>query len=155
YLFSPQVMPIITNHTPVRRALSRSELIDGFEGAYLHGEEPEGARGPMWSRSLQDLTLYVSTLHQDDELLRRIGMYRWLAHRGLSNLLTDADGRVVNEGKFVSLDYPSESLIQPATFPPLPQPSGGLGTVRDAAIAENAADRVLADPFGKAFPSLT
>jgi len=27
--------------------------------------------------------------------------------------------------------------------------------VRDAAIAENAADRVLADPFGKAFPSLT
>jgi hypothetical protein len=155
YLFSPQVMPIITNHTPVRRALSRSELIDGFEGAYLHGEEPEGARGPMWSRSLQDLTLYASTLHQDDELLRRIGMYRWLAHRGLSNLLTDADGRVVNEGKFVSLGYPSESLVRPATFPPLPQPSSGLGTVRDAAIAENAADRVLADPFGKAFPSLT
>jgi hypothetical protein len=45
YLFSPQVMPIITNHTPVRRALSRSELIDGFEGAYLHGEEPEGRAG--------------------------------------------------------------------------------------------------------------
>src|SRR5260370_970147 len=37
YFFSPEAIPIITNHTPVRRALSRSELIDGFEGAYLHG----------------------------------------------------------------------------------------------------------------------
>ena len=74
YFFSPQAIPIITDHTPVRRALSRSELIDGFEGAYLHGEEPEGARGPMFSRSLQDLTLYDSTLHQEDELLRRIGV---------------------------------------------------------------------------------
>jgi len=155
YLFSPQVMPIITNHTPVRRALSRSELIDGFEGAYLHGEEPEGARGPMSSRSLQDLTLYASTLRQDDELLRRIGMYRWLGYKGLSNLLTTADGRAVNEGTFVSLGYLPASLTQPATFPPLPKPSSVLGAVRDAAIAGNSADGALADPFGKEFPSLT
>ncbi|MBV8133433.1 MAG: hypothetical protein JO282_13115 [Alphaproteobacteria bacterium] len=154
YLFSPHVIPIITNHTPVRRALSRSELIDGFEGAYLHGEEPEGARGPMSSRSLQDLTLYASTLHQEDELLRRIGMYRWLAYKGLSGLLTDPRGHVVNEGTFISLGYPAESLTQPASFPPLPEPSSGLGTVRDAAIAENSADRALADPFAKEFPSL-
>ena len=154
YFFSPQVMPIITNHTPVRRALSRSELIDGFEGAYLHGEEPEGARGPMSSRSLQDLTLYASTLHQEDELLRRIGMYRWLAYKGLSSLLTDAGGHVVNEGTFISLGYPPESLTRPASFPPLPEPSSGLGTVRDAAIAQNAADPALADPFAKEFPSL-
>ena len=154
YLFSPHVIPIITNHTPVRRALSRSELIDGFEGAYLHGEEPEGARGPMSSRSLQDLTLYASTLHQEDELLRRIGMYRWLAYKGLSSLLTDAGGHVVNEGTFISLGYPPESLTRPASFPPLPEPSSGLGTVRDAAIAQNAADPALADPFAKEFPSL-
>jgi hypothetical protein len=154
YLFSPQAMPIITNHTPVRRALSRSELIDGFEGAYLHGEEPEGARGPLWSRALQDLTLYASTLHQEDELLRRIGMYRWLAYKGLSSLLTDAGGRVVNEGTFVSVGYPAEGLTQPPSFPPLPQPSSGLGTVSDAATAENSADRALADPFAKQFPSL-
>jgi hypothetical protein len=154
YLFSPEVMPIITNHTPVRRALSRSELIDGFEGAYLHGEEPEGARGPMSSRSLQDLTLYASTLRQDDELLRRIGMYRWLANKGLSDLLTTADGRTVNEGTFVSLGYLPESLTQPASFPPLPQPSSGLGTVRDAAIAGSSADGALADPFGKEFSKL-
>ena len=155
YLFSPQVMPIITNHTPVRRALSRSELIDGFEGAYLHGEEPEGARGPMSSRSLQDLTLYASTLHQDDELLRRIGMYRWLTYKGLSSLLTAPDGHAINEGAFISLGYPPERLTRPASFPPLPELTSGLGTVRDAAIAENPAERAVADPFGKEFPSLT
>jgi hypothetical protein len=154
YFFSPQVMPVITNHTPVRRALSRSELIDGFEGAYLHGEEPEGARGPMSSRSLQDLTLYTSTLHQEDELLRRIGMYRWLTYKGLQNLLADAGGRIVNEGTFVSLGYQPEALTQPASFPPLPAPSIGLGAMRDAAIAENSPDRALADPFAKEFPNL-
>ena len=154
YFFSPQVMPIITNHTPVRRALSRSELIDGFEGAYLHGEEPEGARGPMSSRSLQDLTLYTSTLHQEDELLRRIGMHRWLAYKGLTTLLADAAGRVANEGTFVSLDYPADSLIRPASFPPLPEPSSGLGTVRDAAIAETSAESALAEPFAHQYPNL-
>jgi hypothetical protein len=154
YFFSPQVIPVITNHTPLRRALSRSELIDGFEGAYLHGEEPEGARGPMSSRALQDLTLYTSTLHQEDELLRRIGMYRWLAYKGLTNLLANAGGQVVNEGSFVSLGYPPEALTTPAGFPPLPAPKSGLGTMRDAAIAENSAERALADPFAKEFPSL-
>jgi hypothetical protein len=154
YLFSPQAMPIITNHTPVRRALSRSELMDGFEGAYLHGEEPEGARGPMWSRALQDLSLYASTLHQDDELLRRIGMYRWLTYKGLTSLITDGGGRTVNEGSFVSLGYPSEGLTQPPRFPPHPQPKSGLDTVGDAAIAGNGAERALADPFARQFPSL-
>src|SRR5262249_34409963 len=154
YFFSPQVMPIISNHTPVRRALSRSELIDGFEGAYLHGEEPEGARGPMSSRSLQDLTLYTSTLRQEDELLRRIGMYRWLAYKGLVGLLADAGGRPANEGAFVSLGYPPESLTQPTSFPPLPQPSSGLGTVRDSAIAETSGERALADPFAQQYPNL-
>ncbi len=154
YFFSPQVIPVITNHTPVRRALSRSELIDGFEGAYLHGEEPEGARGPMSSRSVQDLTLYTSTLHQEDELLRRIGVYRWLAYKGFTNLLADAGGRVVNEGRFISLGYQLEALTQPAGFPPVPAPSSGLGTIRDAAIVENSPDRALADPFAKEFPSL-
>jgi hypothetical protein len=154
YFFSPQVMPVITNHTPVRRALSRSELIDGFEGAYLHGEEPEGARGPMSSRSLQDLTLYTATLHQEDELLRRIGMYRWLTYKGLTNLIADAGGSAVNEGTFVSRGYPTEGLTQPASFPPLRQPSSGLGTLRDAAIGEPAPERALAEPFARQYPNL-
>ncbi|HET7882859.1 MAG TPA: hypothetical protein VFL55_18390 [Acetobacteraceae bacterium] len=150
YFFSPQAMPIITNHTPVRRALSRSELIDGFEGAYLHGEEPEGARGPMSSRSLQDLTLYVSTLWQDDELLRRIGMYRWLSFKGQASLLGDN----INEGTFVAYQYPADALVQPMTFPPRHDTAGGLGTIRDAALADPSGARAMADPFAQRFPAL-
>jgi hypothetical protein len=146
YFFSPEAIPIITNHTPVRRALSRSELIDGFEGAYLHGEEPEGARGPMSSRSLQDLTLYDSTLHQEDELLRRIGMVRWLAHKGFGGWL----GAGVDEGSFVAFDNPQAAILQPASFPPAPAPASGLGGLRDAALAPGAA----ADPFAARFPEL-
>jgi hypothetical protein len=147
YFFSPEAIPIITNHTPVRRALSRSELIDGFEGAYLHGEEPEGARGPMSARSLQDLTLYTSTLHQDDELLRRIGMFRWLAYKGHSDWL----GGPVNEGAFVSLGYRPDDLLKPASFPPRPEPAGGLRAMRDAAVGGQAAS---SDAFAERFSGL-
>jgi hypothetical protein len=148
YFFSPQAIPIITNHTPVRRALSRSELIDGFEGAYLHGEEPEGARGPMSSRALQDLTLYTSTLHQDDELLRRIGVYRWLAYKGHSDWL----GSNINEGAFVSFGYQPDELLQPPSFPPKPAPDDGLTAVRDVAISETAAP--TSGAFSQRFPDL-
>jgi len=148
YFFSPQAIPIITNHTPARRALSRSELIDGFEGAYLHGEEPEGARGPMSARSLQDLTLYNSTLHQEDELLRRIGVYRWLAYKGHAGWLGDA----ADEGTFLSFGYQPDELLRPASFPPSPPPSSGLGTLRDAAITADQAPP--SDPFARQFPDL-
>jgi hypothetical protein len=154
YFFSPQAMPIITNHTPVRRALSRSELIDGFEGAYLHGEEPEGARGPMSSRSLQDLTLYVSTLRQDDELLRRIGMYRWLKHKGQISLLGGTADQPISEGVFVSYLYPQDQLLQPMRFPPIAGPGSGLGAIRDAAVADPGGTRALAEPFAQRFPEL-
>jgi mono/diheme cytochrome c family protein len=154
YFFSPQAIPIISNHTPVRRALSRSELIDGFEGAYLHGEEPEGARGPMSSRSLQDLTLYTSTLRQSDELLRRVGLYRWLNYKGKAQLLGGTSGQPVNEGTFVSYLYPQDELLQPSHFPPMRGPSGGLGSIRDAALADPSGARALADPFAQRFPEL-
>jgi mono/diheme cytochrome c family protein len=150
YFFSPEAIPIITNHTPVRRALSRSELIDGFEGAYLHGEEPEGARGPMSTRSLQDLTLYISTLHQDDELLRRIGVYRWLAHKGHSDWL----GSGVNEGTFIGFGQQPDDLLRPASFPPQPAPTDGLGAVRDAAIAATADQGAPSGAFSRKFPDL-
>jgi len=154
YFFSPEAIPIITNHTPVRRALSRSELIDGFEGAYLHGEEPEGARGPMSARALQDLTLYTSTLRQDDELLRRIGVYRWLAYKHHSDWI----GSDVNEGTFVSFGYQPDALLQPPRFPPPSAPNFGLGTMRDVAMADAAADVAHqvapSDTFSQRFPNL-
>ena len=151
YFFSPEAIPIITNHTPVRRALSRSELIDGFEGAYLHGEEPEGARGPMSSRSLQDLTLYVSTLHQDDETLRRIGVYRWVAYKGHSDWLDDP----ANEGTFVSFGADPQALLQPGSFPPKPPSSGGLGAMRDAAIGAPGGQPAPSDAFSQRFSTLS
>jgi hypothetical protein len=151
YFFSPQAIPIITNHTPVRRALSRSELLDGFEGAYLHGEEPEGARGPMSARSLQDLTLYTSTLHQDDELLRRIGVFRWLAYKGHSDWL----GNAVNEGTFISFGYQPDELLRPPSFPPQPAHVGGLGAIRDSAISAIAGQVPLSDAFSQRFPALS
>jgi hypothetical protein len=150
YFFSPQTIPIITNHTPIRRALSRSELLDGFEGAYLHGEEPEGARGPMSTRSLQDLTLYVSTLHQDDEVLRRIGVYRWLVHKGHADWL----GNTVNEGIFVGFGYKPTDLLKPDSFPPQPAPAGGLGAMRDAAMASTGESVAAIDQFSQRFPGL-
>ncbi len=150
YFFSPQAIPIITNHTPVRRALSRSELLDGFEGAYLHGEEPEGARGPMSARSLQDLTLYTSTLHQDDELLRRIGVYRWLAYKGHLDWI----GTVVNEGTFVSLGYQSDDLLKPPSFPPPHASITGLGAMRDAALSTTSDRASVSDAFSQRFSGL-
>src|SRR5690606_27379136 len=74
YLLSPQAIPILTNHTPVRRALSHAEILAGFEGAYLHGQEPDGTRGAMTTRGLQDLTLFVSAMQQDNEVLARVGL---------------------------------------------------------------------------------
>jgi hypothetical protein len=150
YFFSPQTIPIITNHTPIRRALSRSELLDGFEGAYLHGEEPEGARGPMSTRSLQDLTLYTSTLHQDDEVLRRIGVYRWLTYKGHANWLGDD----VSEGTFVSFGYQPADLLKPDSFPLHPAAVGGLGGMRDAAMATTAGSIAATDQFSQRFPGL-
>lgn len=150
YFFSPEAIPIITNHTPVRRALSRSELIDGFEGAYLHGEEPEGARGPMSSRSLQDLALYSSTLHQDDELLRRIGMYRWVQHTSHADWLGDG----ISEGTFVSFGYQPDDLLKPASFPPRTAPAGGLGAMRNAAISVAGDEAPPSDAFSQRFPDL-
>jgi hypothetical protein len=151
YFFSPEAIPIITNHTPVRRALSRSELMDGFEGAYLHGEEPEGARGPMSVRSLQDLTLYASTLRQDDELLRRIGLYRWLAYKNHADWLGDG----VGEGTFVSFGYQPDELLHPSGFPPPPAPTSGLGRLRDRAMSAAATDQAApSDEFSQKFPGL-
>lgn len=97
HLFSPIAIPIITRHTPVRRALSHSELVAGFEGSYIHAEEPDGAVGAMSARGLKGLTAYMSTLDADDTLLRRLALYRWLKREGL---LDEAEG--VGEAEFLA-----------------------------------------------------
>ena len=89
-------IPIITRHTPVRRALSHSESVAGFEGSYVHAQEPDGAIGAMGSKALRQLTAYMTTLDSDDLLLERLAVYRQLKR---TKALSDIDG--ISEGQFV------------------------------------------------------
>lgn len=85
FFFSPIAFPNVTTHTPLRRSLSRTELFAGFEGSYVHSEEPDGAIGSMLSDSLKSLTAYMTTLDKDDQLLQNLGIYRWLKENNLTN----------------------------------------------------------------------
>ncbi|MFT3859297.1 MAG: hypothetical protein QM742_17930 [Aquabacterium sp.] len=98
YLFSPTAIPNVTNHLPIRRALSHTESYVGFEGSYVHAQEPDGAMGSMDQKSLKALTAYMSTLDQDDDDLRNIGMYRWLKSNGK---LGQTGNAATAEGAFV------------------------------------------------------
>lgn len=48
--FTHSTWPNATNHMPIRRSLSHTESYVGFEGSYIHSEEPDGAMGstPSW-----------------------------------------------------------------------------------------------------------
>jgi hypothetical protein len=96
YQFSPIVIPNVTYYLPIRRSLSHTESYVGFEGSYIHSEEPDGAMGSMSAPSLQALTAYMATLDAGDDDLRRVGLYRQLAWNGQ---LADVDG--ATEGTFV------------------------------------------------------
>ncbi|MBK8589995.1 MAG: hypothetical protein IPN77_12835 [Sandaracinaceae bacterium] len=98
YMFSPITIPNVTNYMPIRRSLSHTESYVGFEGSYIHSEEPDGAMGSMDAVSLQALTAYMTTLSANDNDLRNAGMSRWLAHKGQRNTLVGAN---VTEGQFV------------------------------------------------------
>jgi mono/diheme cytochrome c family protein len=98
HFYSPVAIPIITRHTPVRRALSRGELIAGFEGSYLHPQAPEATMGPVHVDQLKDLTAYMTTLDRDHEVLVSAGLHEWLAHK---NRLGEIGG--TGQGAFVQM----------------------------------------------------
>jgi hypothetical protein len=98
YQFSPIAIPNVTHYLPIRRSLSHTESYVGFEGSYIHSEEPDGAMGSMRAPDLQALTAYMSTLDADDDDLRRVGLYRYLDDAGR---LGDEVGAGVSEGAFV------------------------------------------------------
>ncbi|UZE96512.1 hypothetical protein [Alkalimarinus alittae] len=89
YQFSPIAIPNVTHYMPIRRSLSHTESYVGFEGSYIHSEEPDGAQGAMKKAPLQALTAYMTQLDQSDGLLRNIGMYRWLKQKDLLVAQTD------------------------------------------------------------------
>ena len=110
YLFSPTAIPNVTNHLPIRRALSHTESYVGFEGSYVHAQEPDGAMGSMDQKSLKALTAYMSTLDQDDDDLRNVGMFRWLKSNGK---LLQTGSTSTTEGSFVQKGwkaYPGVAL---------------------------------------------
>ena len=100
YQFSPIAIPNVTNYMPIRRSLSHTESYVGFEGSYIHSQEPDGALGSMRAESLQALTAYMTQLDRHDDDLRNVGLYRYLVHRGeADSLLGDAgEGEVVQRG---------------------------------------------------------
>lgn len=98
YVFSPMVIPNVTNHLPIRRSLSHTESFVGFEGSYIHAQEPEGAMGSMDQKSLKALTAYMSVLDKDDDDLRNVGLFRWLKANGR---LGQTGSSATTEGAFV------------------------------------------------------
>jgi len=107
YIYSPMTIPNVTNHLPIRRALSHTESYVGFEGSYVHAQEPEGAMGAMDPTSLKALTAYMSVLDEHDDDLRNIGMYRWLKS---NQKLSQTGSTSTTEGAFVQQGwqaYPS------------------------------------------------
>jgi hypothetical protein len=93
FLFSPIAIPNVTTHTPLRRSLSHTEFYAGFEGSYIHSEEPDGAIGSMYAEQLKALTAYMVSLNKYDHLLQHIGIYRWLKEKGLLNEIGNAPER--------------------------------------------------------------
>lgn len=98
YVFSPVAIPNVTYHLPIRRALSHTESYVGFEGSYVHAQEPDGALGSTDAASLRALTAYMSTLDASDTDLRNIGLYRWLKTTGQ---LAQTGSAEISEGSFV------------------------------------------------------
>ncbi|MES2089773.1 MAG: hypothetical protein V4532_07335 [Pseudomonadota bacterium] len=101
YLFSPTAIPNVTNHMPIRRALSHTESYVGFEGSYVHAQEPDGAMGSMDQKSLKALTAYMTTLDENDDDLRNIGLFRWLKSNsklGQTGASTTTEGAFVQKG---------------------------------------------------------
>jgi len=105
YQFSPIAIPNVTHYMGIRRSLSHTESYVGFEGSYIHSEEPDGATGSMLADSLKALTAYMTTLDGDDNDLRNVGLYRWLSHNG--KLASQTGNGSLSEGSFVQNGWQS------------------------------------------------
>lgn len=108
YQFSPIAIPNVTNYMAIRRSLSHTESYVGFEGSYIHSEEPDGAVGSMNKEALQALTAYMTTLDQDDQDLINVGLYRWLQE---NSMLASQTGSTPSEGEFVQNGWQSYSGV--------------------------------------------
>src|SRR5690606_15270260 len=122
YQFSPITIPTVTNHMPIRRSLSHTESYVGFEGSYVHAEEPDGATGSMKIQPLKALTAYMTVLDESGDDLRNVGLYRWLKANG--KLAQQTGNGNLSEGEFVQKGWQA--------FP---------GVVQAAKLGQNVYDR--------------
>ncbi len=99
YGFAPIAIPNVTHYLPIRRSLSHTESYVGFEGSYIHAEEPDGALGSMDADSLKALTAYMAQLDTNDDQLRSVGVYRYLKFKKQDAALgNDSEGTFVQKG---------------------------------------------------------
>lgn len=112
YQFSPIVIPNVTNYMAIRRSLSHTESYVGFEGSYIHSEEPDGATGSMSKEGLQALTAYMTRLDEHDSDLINAGLYRWLKSTG--QLGAQTGNAAMSEGEFVSQGWQNFAGVQSA-----------------------------------------
>ncbi len=99
YGFAPIAIPNVTHYLPIRRSLSHTESYVGFEGSYIHAEEPDGALGSMDANSLKALTAYMAQLDRYDDQLRSVGVYRYLKWKKQDAPLNgDSEGAFVQKG---------------------------------------------------------
>ncbi|MFO0694666.1 MAG: hypothetical protein U0230_13985 [Polyangiales bacterium] len=149
YQFSPITIPNVTNHMPIRRALSHTEAYVGFEGSYIHSEEPDGATGSMDPASLQALTAYMTTLDANDNDLRNVGMYRWLKYTGqLAGLVGN-----VSEGQFVQSGHASYPALRTRVDNGRAIFEARCGNCHTDAIGANTNERMIRlDQVGRFFP---
>jgi mono/diheme cytochrome c family protein len=150
YQFSPVAIPNVSNYMPIRRSLSHTESYVGFEGSYIHSEEPDGALGSMDVQSLQALTAYMTTLDANDGDLRNVGLYRWLKANQL--LGAQAGDAALSEGAFVSAGWQSYSGVAGAVAQGKALFSRDCGSCHSDSLGANTNERMFRlDQVGRFF----
>ncbi|WP_154662486.1 hypothetical protein [Solimonas flava] len=150
YQFSPIAIPNVTNHLPIRRSLSHTESYVGFEGSYIHAQEPDGALGSMDADSLRALTAYMTTLDADDGTLIDVGLYRWLKFRGKLAAQTGSDS--VQEGQFVQKGWQAYSGVASAVATGKKAFDRDCGACHNDALGANSNERMFRlDEVGRFF----
>jgi hypothetical protein len=150
YQFSPIVIPNVTNYMAIRRSLSHTESYVGFEGSYIHSQEPDGATGSMGKPGLQALTAYMTTLDQHDNDLINAGLYRWLKHTG--RLGAQTGDATLAEGEFVARGWQDFPGVQAAVDAGQVAYDRDCGSCHNDALGANTNERMFRlDEVGRFF----
>jgi len=150
YQFSPIVIPNVTNYMSIRRSLSHTESYVGFEGSYIHSQEPDGATGSMGKEGLQALTAYMTTLDQYDDDLINAGLYRWLKSNG--KLVSQTGNGALSEGEFVSRGWQDFPGVQSAVSAGQASYNRDCGSCHNDHLGANTNERMFRlDEVGRFF----